>query len=489
MTDHILDFAHGFESGTNAQWRTLSDKALRGSNFEKTLVHHTEDGIKRGPLFTDGPKNSINNTAEIPHLAARPWHITSEIDHPEIEMANADILADLQGGVSAITLRLDPTGKQGIALRDRSDLQRLLSGVHTNLVPIALAPSAHNFAAAALLVQHFEAHADLADTHIGFGFTPDMSDTEKCANLANWIKHHAPHWKAFSINAVGVHEAGATQAQELAYMLSYTVQLIRNLQTHGFTIDEVLALMDVHLASDQDGHMGIVKMRAARMLWAKMAESFGASITTCILQATSARRMLSKMDPWSNMLRLGGATFGAICGGANYITTLPFTHPLGLATSFARRIARNQQILLMEESRLGQVNDPANGSYTHETLTYELSKTAWDIFQEMEKLGGWENAQTWFQTQIYQAHEKRMKKINNGETLLIGVNQFIKPDGRKAEIRPRPQIKIKTGAEINAASFATAMKQAKQGLLLPLKMQPSTFVPVRATEIPKGAAS
>lgn len=489
MTDHILDLADGFTCGTKAQWRTLTEKTLRGADYVETLVRRTEDDIVRGPLFTDAPENTGVAKGKTPHLAGRPWHITSEIDHPDIEQANGDILSDLNGGVSALSLRIDPTGKDGITVRDRSDLQRLLSGVMTNLVPISLVPSANNFHTATLLAEHFQNRADLADIHISFGFTPTQNDSQKSADLAHWVKTNAPHWQAFSIDSASVHEAGATQAQELAYMLSYAAHTIRDLQTHSFKVGDILSLIDVHLASDQDGHMGIVKLRAARMLWAQMAEGFGTRNTTCIIHATSSRRMLSKMDPWSNMLRLSEATFGAVCGGADYITTLPFTQPLGLATSFARRIARNQQILLMEESHLGQVQDPASGSYTHETLTNELAKTAWGIFQEMEKLGGWADAQEWFHTQIKSAHKNRVAKITSGETLLVGVNQFTKPDVRKAEILPRPKAKTKSGSEISTNNFADSIGQVKDGFLLPLAQQESLFSPVRLSETIEGDAS
>jgi methylmalonyl-CoA mutase len=487
MNNHILDFTAGFTGGTQAQWQALTEKALRGADFTETLVRRTEDGIVRGPLFTDAPENTGVSKSEIPHLAGRIWHTTSEVDHPDIDHANADILADLNGGVSALALRTDPTGKDGIAVRDRSDLHRLLSGVMANLVPIAVVPSAHNFETAALLAEHFQNDSQLTDIHISLGISP-LENTQRLASITSWLKTNAPHWKAMSIDAARVHEAGATQAQELAAMLSQAVSVIRKLQAHNVNVDDVLSLMDIHLASEQDGHMGIIKLRATRMLWAKMAESFGAKNTNCTVHATSSRRMLSKMDPWSNMLRLSGATFGAVCGGADYITTLPFTQPLGLATPFARRISRNQQILLMEESHLGHVADPASGSYTHETLTYELAKNAWGLFQEMEKLGGWDAAQDWFKKQIKSAHQTRMAKIQSGESLLVGINQFTKPDVRKAEVLPRPKIKPKSGSEINTDNFAEAVAQIKDGHLLPLRQQDNPFKPVRLSEVVEGDA-
>ena len=143
--------------------------------------------------------------------------------------------------------------------------------------------------------------------------------------------------------------------------------------------------MDIYLASDQDGHQGIIKLRAARMLWAKLATCFAApeAIKNAHFHAISSARMLATQDPWSNLLRLSSAAFGAICGGADTITLLSFTHAIGLATPFARRMSRNLQLLFMEESHLGHVQDPAHGSYTHEQLSLELAQTAWTLFQEI----------------------------------------------------------------------------------------------------------
>ncbi len=454
-------------------WKALVAKTLGAENFEEALVRYSEDNIPLGPLFTqdDTVQSSLIPATHIKKQVGRPWHITTLIDHPDIKHANVDILADLKGGASALSLNIDPSGKHGIAVRDTSDLQRLFADVHTTLVPLDFTQSHTNFATTALFAAHFKAHKNFENIHLNLGYTYTLGHENELRAICHWVRRHTPHWKAISINGVKIHEAGASPAQELAYIISHAVAVIKLLkQEHN--IEDIYKLIDVHLACDQDAHQGIIKFRAARLLWAKIAQEFGLSPhqSAVNLHATSSKRMLATTDPWTNMLRLNSACFGAVCGGADYITVLPFTHSLGLATPFARRIARNMQILQMEETHLGHVQDPANGSYMHENLTHSLAQKAWEIFQHMEGLGGWSGAQDWFWTNVKSMDHTRRQKINNGDILRVGVNQFVKPDVRKAEVLPRPAIKLKTGNIIDTDDFDDAVQQALNGYLVPAGM-------------------
>ncbi len=454
-------------------WKALVESTLNNASFEEALVRYSEDNIPLGPLFTqnDSVKSSHIPTTHTAKQTGRPWHVTTLIDHPDIKHANADILADLNGGASALLLNIDPSGKYGISVRNTSDVQSLLTDVHSTLVPLNLTPSHTNFETAALFAAHFKAHKALDSIHLSLGYTYILGHENKLRSISHWVRAHAPHWKAVSIYGTTAHEMGASPAQELAYMLSQAVAVIKLLkQEHS--IDAIFNLLDVHLASDQDAHQGIIKFRAARVLWAKIAQEFGVSPNQCALSlhVKSSERMLATQDPWANMLRLNSACFGAVCGGANYITVLPFTHPLGLATPFARRIARNMQIVQMEETHLGHVHDPASGSYMHENLTQNLAKKAWEIFQHMEGLGGWARAKDWLLSEIKSMDDRRTDKINNGDILRVGVNQFVKPDVRKAEVLPRPVIKSKTGNIINTDDFDEAVQQALDGYLVPMSM-------------------
>ena len=470
MTQPIQKLASEFTDGENtsqySEWRSLAEKTLRGADFESALVRKSEDGLTLGPLFThvDTSVKITKNTA--PHLAGRPWHITAHINHPDIEHANQDIMEDLSGGASALSLHFDPSGKSGIAVRNLSDLHRLFSGVHAGLVPIQLVPS--TFEQSALLAAYFQNHKDIDNIHLSLSYPCD-GDVDKLLSLTKWVSENAPHWKAVIINGAAIHEMGASPAQELAYMLSKSVSVLRPMiKAHGIEI--ALKLIDVRLASDQDAHFDIIKFRAARLLWAKMAEAFGGKPENhnVNLHAISSGRMLAKADPWANILRLNAACFGAVCGGANSVALYSFTFLNGLATPFARRISRNLQLMQMEETRLGHVNDPAHGSYMHETLTHNLAANAWDIFQKIESLGGWKNGCGWFKEEVSITNNSRQQKIKDGEILLVGVNQFTKADVRKADVLPRPQTKQRSGKMMDTADFKTAIAQANDGHLIPL---------------------
>ncbi|MEE9273118.1 MAG: methylmalonyl-CoA mutase family protein [Robiginitomaculum sp.] len=469
MQDGIVKLASGFECGDLSQWQNMAEKALRGADFD-TLERTSEDGIKRGPLFTQAPQTHFDK-AHTPHLAGRPWHICAMIDHPDIVGANHDILNALKGGASALSLIIDPSGLCGIALRSIADIERLLSGVYETLIPIHITPSP-NDAAAALFAAYFKDNTDVQNIHLSLGYVPGPKDNDTLMSIAAWTHDNAPHWKAVCINGAALHEDGASAAQELAFMAAQLVSYLRVL-LEKYDIDTALSMIDVRLAADQDAHFNIVKFRAAQLIWAQIAREFDAKNTAMSLHVISSMRMMAKEDPWANLLRLNAACFGAVCGRAGTITLLPFTHIGGetvpdLAAPFAHRLSRNIQLLQMEESHLGHVEDPACGSYTHESLTHNLAAKSWNIFQNIEARGGWFKAFDWFFKTVKKMEKQRNAKIENGEILRVGINQFVKADVRKTKTIPRPKIKPRTGNIIEARNFEQAIKQAKNGCLSPL---------------------
>ncbi|PHR59988.1 MAG: hypothetical protein COA43_08455 [Robiginitomaculum sp.] len=487
INDH-LNIANLFPPADKPSWRTLAEATLRGATFDEALVKKSEDGIALGPLFTQDEQieSTHFSKTETPHLTGRPWHICQRIDHPDISHANTDILNDLNGGVSALSLCIDPSGENGVVLRKINDFQRLFSDVHTQLIPINLQPSEHGFARAALLCAHFQHDPHINDIYLSLGHAPSDPQNEATLSLVKWVYAHTPHWKSLSVNGCPIHEAGASPAQELAFMAFQTVSYIRTLTQNGFDANTARTLIDVHLSSDQDAHQGLIKFRACHALWAKIMDSFGVSSSSCVLHVQTSERMLAASDPWANFLRINSASFAAICGGASYITSLPFTHTLGLATPFARRIARNIQILQMEESRLGHVADPAHGSFMHENLTHALAQKAWEVFQHMESLRGANNdikaAHHWLNEKIIALNARRMEKIKSNDILLVGVNQFTKSDIREAKTLKRPTISPHSGALIDTDDFATAIDQAKSGSILPPHTKLDIFKPVNLTE-------
>ena len=184
-----------------------------------------------------------------------------------------------------------------------------------------------------------------------------------------------------------VHEAGGGEAGELAFALAAALTYAKALVRAGLSMQDAFAAIHLGLAADTDYFATLAKHRAARLLWTRLVTACGVDVPARI-EARSSHRMLAAQDPWTNMLRLSSAAFGAAVGGADAVVLGAFTDPLGLPTEFARRQTRNAQLVLMEEAHLGRVSDPAAGSGYVEALTDEMARAAWAQFQAIEAQGG-----------------------------------------------------------------------------------------------------
>ncbi len=404
-----LKLADDFIQASKTDWEALVKKGLRGAEFE-SIGKTTDDGIPRGPLSTADdlpPTIAPLPRAGAPLLEGRPWHITTQVSDPDISYANHQALKDLEGGASALRLSLC---ERGITLQNKNEMKRLLDQVYTNLVPIIVGPN-NKIENAAL----FE---DFKDTHIYLGLGPKTDGLEKLAtNLPK-------NWRLLTINAARVHDKGGTEAQELAYFAASAAHAFRRLGKNA------AKHMGAELTTNQDGHLSIAKLRAARRIYARIAENFEVYDAPLNLHVVTSTRMMQSTDPWTNMLRVMSAGFGAIIGGADFITTRAFTHTLGTPTEFSNRIARNMQLMMMEESHLGQVQDAAYGSYFHERMTDSLAQAAWNEFQTIESEGGLDNIEP-FKDRIKAAAKTRDEK----DEPILGVTLHPAENNRDAKVR------------------------------------------------------
>ena len=390
-------------------WHENAQKALRGADIN-SLTQQTADGLTRGPLSdaSDRPEDfaALPRSAQ-PLLDGRPWHICAPVRDPDLKFANGQLLRDLKGGASAARISV---GENALTL-SANDLPRLLEGVHKDLIPITLAP--HDDAAL------FDVFEPLSRMHVNLGLSPRMTGLDALAQKA------PKTWSLVTVNAASISEAGGTAAQELAYLAAGIAKSYRVLGAqHG------AKHIGAELTTDQDGHMNIAKMRAARRIHARISEAFGAKNAALTLHAISQKRMMQSIDPWTNMLRVMSAGFGAVTGGADYITLRPFTDAIGHADEFGYRIARNMQLLMMEESHLGHVSDPAYGSYFHERMTDKLAQAAWVEFQRIEGEGGFDDLSA-FHARIAAGKAERAE---HGEPIL-GVTLHPAENVRKAKVR------------------------------------------------------
>jgi methylmalonyl-CoA mutase len=244
-------------------------------------------------------------------------------------------------------------------------------------------------------------------------------------------------------SGVVAHSAGASEAQELAFMLASLVAYLRAAEMGGIAPSDALPKIDVALAADIDEFSTIAKLRAARRLIWRVADACGAgdAAAAVTINCPTSYRIMAKRDPWTNILRTTIACAGAALGGADAILVLPFTFALGKPDNFARRVARNIQIVCQEESHLGRVNDPAGGSWYVENLTADMAKKAWEIFQDIEARGGLLAClQSGFiQETIAKTAEARARSVATIRQELTGVNAFplLSDDGVHAEPWPR----------------------------------------------------
>lgn len=448
MTDTIRALAAGFPPLGPDDWRPLAEKALRGADADAVLSRTTVDGIARGPIFFDRP-DGVHAVDATPRDLNLPWGMRQTLVEATPEAAQEAALADLMGGVSELELRLDSTGAFGLKANEIDLLDTALKGVDLTLAPVHLdSLDGQGHHAHLFLTLLARRRIDGEEVSGGLGLHPveraarqgvalDDQCFPKAVELVQLAQAAFPNLKVFRLDAALAFEAGGSEVQELALMAASAATYLRLMLEAGLDADTAAGLIEARLAADADIHLTIAKLRAARRIFARIAESFGASgdRQRLSLHAVTAHRMLSALDPWTNLIRNACAGFAAAAGGADAITVRPLTEAIGRPTPFARRVARNLHILLAEESHLGKVTDPAAGAFLHETLSDSLAREAWSLFQAIEHKGGLVAvfATEWFQSEIAKARQAHMNRLAEGKDQILGVTKYRDPDPRAVE--------------------------------------------------------
>jgi methylmalonyl-CoA mutase len=453
-----------FEPATREQWLGLVDKVLKGGDFEKRLVARTADGLRIAPLYTRADELTASKAAApgaAPYTrgarlrsGAQGWDIRQTYAETDPARANEAILEDLAGGVTSLEIQVAAPGTIGLAYTGEA-FEQALDGVMLDVCPVALLAGEYTVDATGSLMALWR-KCRIADEACRGAFNADPLGTlaragalyhpigkslEIAARLAV-DSASMPGVTALLADGRPYHAAGATEAQELAAILATLAAYLRAMEAAGVAPGEALPKIAVGLAVDADQFLGLAKLRAARKLVWRLADACGAgdAVERVSFAAETSPRMMAKRDPWVNMLRTTMACAAAAMGGADSITVLPFTWALGRPDAFARRIARNTQIVLMEESGLGRVLDPAGGSWAVEKLTEDLARKAWETFQAIEAKGGMSAALTsgFIQDAIGEQAEARAKRVATGQFALTGTSAFplLGNDGVKVEPWP-----------------------------------------------------
>ena len=433
-----LRLAADFAPATYDDWRRLVDGVLKGAPFER-LVGKTYDGLKIEPIYQRAP-----GAAPIAgRPGAAPWQIMQRIDHPDAAMANAQALHDLENGANGLTLVFaGANGTYGFGLEPTAEaIEKVLDGVFIEAgiaIELQIGPQSRM---AAIHVAEYVKRKGLtpAACDIRFGLDPigacavwgssPYAWPEIVPAVTSAIKDLvAIGFKAPFAVADGrvIHDSGGSEVQELAFVLAAGVAYLRAIEGAGVALEDAQKMIYARLSADADQFLTMAKFRALRLLWARIEQACGLPPRPIFIAAETAWRMLTQRDPYVNMLRSTMATFSAGLGGANAITVLPHTLALGLPDPFARRAARNTQLVLLEESNLAKVSDPAAGSGGIETLTQQLCEAAWTLFQEIEKAGGVFAAleQSLIQRKVAATRTAREANIARRKEVLTGATEF-----------------------------------------------------------------
>ena len=433
-----LRLAADFAPATYDDWRKLVDGVLKGAPFEK-LVGKTYDGLKIDPIYPRA--HGAAPVAGRP--AAAPWRIMQRIDHADSAQANAQALHDLENGATGLSLVFaGANGAHGFGLDPQVEaVDKLLDGVFIDAgISIELQVGAQSRMAAIHVAEHVKRRGlNPADCDIRFGLDPLGTGAVRGASPYAWaalvpvftgvVKGLAAMgFKGPFAAADGrvIHDAGGSEVQELAFVLASGVAYLRALEGAGVALEDARGMVYARLSADADQFLTLAKFRALRLLWARIEQACGLTPRPLFVAAETSWRMLTQRDPYVNMLRATIATFSAGLGGANAVTVLPHTLALGLPDPFARRVARNTQLVLLEESNLAKVSDPAAGSGGIESLTQALCDAAWALFQEIEQAGGAFAAleQNLIQRKVAATRKAREQNIARRKEVLTGATEF-----------------------------------------------------------------
>jgi len=464
-----LPFATDLAPVSREDWLKLVEGVLKGAPYDKKLVTPTYEGLALDALPPRKPKAPI----VAGRAAGAPWTISMRVDQPELAAANAQALDDLDGGASGLTLVFDSSpDAHGFGLPNGADLDLVLKDVMLDLIETRLEGGhfvgRENVLAFAALVE--KRGLDPKAVSVSFGLDP-LSSLAAFGSLPVAWPAFAKRFAETSATVAGqgfagpiarasgnvFHAAGASDAQELAAVLAAAVAYLKAFAEAGMALDAAATRIEAALVADVNQTATIAKFRAIRLLWGAVLRECGLPATALKVHATTAWRSLTRRDPYVNLLRTTVAAFAAGVGGADSVTVLPFTQALGLPDAFARRLARNTQVMLIEESNVHRVADPAAGAGAVEAHTDGLAEKAWDLFRTIERRGGLADVlqERYLQAEIAEVKSRRAKDVATRKLPITGTSEF--------------PILVQEAPEV-LAPLAAAAAPAADGALVPYRI-------------------
>jgi methylmalonyl-CoA mutase len=486
---HLKD---DFPVPTIEEWKAKVEKDLKGHSYEK-LFRKTNDGITLNPIYTQ--KDLKNKRIEQNIFAGSRrgetsetnWLINQEIATPDVTEFNSALKQALANGQNSIFIALDKAtqkgldadyaipeevGKDGLSFSELNSFGKILSGIDITKYPLVIECGFSSVQLLSLLSAYCKKEGiDIADISgvvaaDPLGYLAAEGELPVPLNSAlvgikksiEWSKKNAPFLKTCNVSTIPYAESGASSVQELAIMLATGAEYIRAFINMGLDLNIVAESFTVTLGIGNSFFTEVAKFRAAKLLWKNLITAFNnngnKTFVGIDLHAVSLQFNKTILDPYVNMLRGTTEAFSAIAGGVKGIRTLPFNSLFSFPDDFSRRIARNTQIILKEESRFSIPVDPAGGSYFVETLTDELAKKAWKEFQKIEKTGGIIEClkNGYIHEKINLVYNKRKKEIAECKSVIVGTNKYVNPKEKMPE------------AETNEFNYTAFLKKRAEHL-------------------------
>jgi methylmalonyl-CoA mutase len=463
-----------------AAWQQEVREDLRGKDAE-TLVRHTLDGIAVKPLYTGADIADLSYVDSVPGIppfvrgpratmyANRPWTVRQYAGFSTAEESNAFYRAALAGGQKGLSVAFDlathrgydsdhprvvgDVGKAGVAVDSIEDMRILFDGIPLDEMSVsmtmngAVIPTLACFIAAAeesgvprkklagTIQNDILKEFMVRNTYI---YPPEPS-MRIVADVIAYTARNMPRWNSISISGYHMQEAGATAVQELAFTLADGVEYVRAALSKGLGIDEFAPRLSFFWAIGMDFFTEIAKMRAARLLWARLIQQFDPKDPRSLALRTHCQTSgasLTEKDPYNNVVRTTIEALAAVLGGTQSLHTNSFDEAITLPTPFSARIARNTQLIIAEETGIPSVVDPLGGSYYVESLTHQIADEAWKLIEEVEAMGGMTKAieAGLPKLRIEESAVRRQVRIDRGEDVVVGVNKYRLKDESPVEV-------------------------------------------------------
>jgi methylmalonyl-CoA mutase len=435
-----------FPTVSTKEWEDLLIKDLKGADYDKKLKWKTREGFTIKPYYRSEDLEKISWRDELPavfpftrsnNISSNDWYIRQDIYVEDISQANKKALEILMKGVTSLGFVIDPKFEPSI-----DEIEKLCENIFADAVELNFICYRNSYKVVQYvekLVRKYNRELDKIFGSVDFDPLGEYSvkgkfpeSAESAFDLAKQMieaAKHLPNFKVITINSNTFHNSGSTLVESLAFSLAQGANYLTQLTERGLSINEVAPRIKFNFAVGSNYFLEIAKFRAARRLWAHIVKAYGPcneQKTKMNIHAESSRWNKSMYDAYVNLLRTTTESMSAIIAGVDSLTVMPFNAVYQKPTEFSERIARNQQLLLMEESYFDKVVDPAAGSYYIESQTNSIAEQSWKLFLEIQEKGGYLEAfrSGFIQQMINESARERDMNIATRKEIILGTNQY-----------------------------------------------------------------